>query len=84
MFDGRSSSGGASRAFATVWGVSSEDGTSSAAVESLRDALASFNGSLLVTLNVTKMEVDINFVVSLTVENFLGMADEATVPVVRM
>ena len=83
-FDGRSSSGGASRTLSTTWDVADSTGTPVAADDGLRDALASFNGSLLATLNVTVLEVGAEFTVSLTVENFLGVKANATTSIVRM
>lgn len=82
-FDARASSGGASRSLSAVWDVSGAADTPVAAVVSLREAFAPFNGSLLATLNVTAVEVGEVFTVSLAVENFLGSKDETTTTVVR-
>lgn len=82
-FNGRTSSGGASRALSAVWGVSAEEGTSSSALDAVYSALAPFNGSLIATLNVTALEVGTVFTLSLSVENFFGATDEATASVTR-
>ena len=82
-FDGRSSSGGASRALSASWDVLDSTGTPVAAGDALRDAFAPFNGSLLATLNVTVLEFGAEFTVSLTVENFLGATDNAVASIVR-
>ncbi|CAM9102892.1 unnamed protein product [Laminaria digitata] len=83
-FDGRASSGGASRTLSAIWDVADSTGAPVAADDALRDAFTPFNGSLLATINVTVLEVGAELTVSLTVENFLGMTDNATVSIVRM
>lgn len=83
-FDGRTSSGGASRALSAVWDIADSTGTPIAADDPLRDAFGPFNGSLLATINVTVLEVGVEVTVSLTVTNFLGMTDNATASIVRM
>ena len=83
-FDGRASSGGASRALSASWDVADSMGNPLGAGDALLDAFAPFNGSLLATLNVTVLEVGVKLAVSLTVENFLGATDNATAFIVRM
>lgn len=83
-FDGRASSGGASRTLSPIWDVADSTGAPVAADDELRHAFAPFEGSLLAIINVTVLDVGADLTVSLTVENFLGMADNATVSIVRM
>lgn len=83
-FDGRASSGGASRTLSAIWDIADSTGTPIAADDALRDAFAPFDGSLLATINVTGLDVGAEITVSLTVESFLGMTDNATASIVRM
>lgn len=83
MFDGRMSSGGASRDLSPVWRISVDESTSTAALTAAYAAMKQFNGSLLATLNVTALEVGVKFTVSLEVDNFLGSSDGTTASVVR-
>lgn len=75
-FDGRTSSGGASRTLSSFWSVAPAEAT-------VLEAFAPFNGSLLAALNVTALDVGTTYFVSLSVENFLGMSDRATSSVLR-
>lgn len=83
-FDGRASSGGASRTLSAIWDVTDSTGTPIAADDALRAAFALFNGSLVAKMNVTVLAVGVGVTVTLTVENFLGMTDNATASIVRM
>lgn len=83
-FDGRASSGGASRTLSATWNVTDSMGTPLAAGDALWNAFIPFDGSLLATINVTVMDVGVELTVSLTVENFLGIADNATASIARM
>lgn len=77
------SSGGASRNLSSAWSISVDESTSTAALAAAYAAMKQFNGSLLATLNVTALEVDVTFTVSLDVENFLGTSDDTAASVVR-
>lgn len=82
-FDGRMSSGGASRELSCAWGISVDGGASAAALAAAHAAMEQFNGSLLATINVTALEVGVVFTVSLNVDNFLGKSDDTAASVVR-
>ncbi|CAM9935318.1 unnamed protein product [Scytosiphon promiscuus] len=78
--DGRASSGALSRSLSSFWNVSAPLITSA----SLNASLALFQGSLVAELNATSLEAGIEHTFTLTVENFLGDYDEATVKVTRI
>eukprot|EP00903_Cladosiphon_okamuranus_P018201 g16743.t2 len=79
--DGRTSSGAASRPLSTSWSVSTP--ASADVLSVVKSSLASFDGSLLAELNATMLAIGVEFTFSLTVETFLGEADEAIANVTR-
>ena len=83
--DGRASSGTASRIPSATWSVSVfSDMDESAVLTTVESALAPFQGTLLATLDATALEIGVEFLFTLTVGNFFGAEDKATVAVTRM
>lgn len=83
--DGRTSSGALSRSLSAAWNVSATATADSAsAVTMVENALAPFQGSLLVTVDASVLEIGAEFTFSLTTENFLGAVDTTVVSLTRM
>lgn len=57
---------------------------STSAVAAVEEALAPFQGSLLVTLDASVLEVGVEFTLTLTIGNFLGATDRVAASLTRM
>lgn len=79
--DGRASSGALSRTMSASWNVSAASGANTSIIEA---SLALFQGSMVAELDAAALEPGVEFTFALTVGNFLGDTNGATVAVTRV